>query len=121
MSDINLDEIGIHACPKAPSASIALTIEDCESGPQWYLHPNDDGVDDFPIDFCPWCGVRLQPEPVVKLRLSDSWKLADPARTCRYCGQAGHREYRVLNDDHGDEEHRCTACGKSWYIDGIDS
>lgn len=45
------------------------------------------------------------------------------ARPCPYCGSA-ERYYRVWESNDGgfeDEKHECRTCGKTWWIEGIDS
>ena len=41
---------------------------------------------------------------------------------CRGCRNDETVEYRVVEDSdcHEDYNYRCTACGKNWWVDGID-
>lgn len=49
--------------------------------------------------------------------LDTSWKPLD--YPCPKCG--GPMQYRVLNDDHGDERHACTSCSYSYVAEGPDA
>lgn len=47
----------------------------------------------------------------------------DSTWPCRYCNQKDCVDYRLVEDAEGHEDvnYRCTACNKTWWVDGIDS
>jgi hypothetical protein len=61
--------------------------------------------------------VERAPLPVAQP--DAGWKPA--TGSCRKCRKQGVVEYRVIDNDHGDEDYRCTSCGTTWGVDGIDS
>ncbi len=48
------------------------------------------------------------------------WK---PAETTKCMCGSRNVKYRISDDDecHDDAEYKCNECGKTWWIDGIDS
>lgn len=53
----------------------------------------------------------------------DEWKHLPDAK-CRHCQQAGQRYVQQWESSCGgyeDEHHMCRACGRSWWVEGIDS
>lgn len=66
--------------------------------------------------------THLPGVPVVG-EYSEDWKHIPEAK-CRHCGVTGQRFYRLWESSCGgweDEKHECRNCGKSWWVEGIDS
>lgn len=61
-------------------------------------------------------------------QMRDSYGTFGMSRTihipCRQCGQTDQVTYQVWESNDGafeDEKYTCSACGKVWWVDGIDS
>jgi len=49
---------------------------------------------------------------------------AEPLIECRHCKQTGHVSRRTWDSSCGgwtDYRYDCSACGKGWWVEGIDS
>lgn len=66
--------------------------------------------------------MHTGPMPEDAGKFNGGWIKSD--RPCTYCGVSGSRYYMVWESSDGgyeDEKNKCEACGKTWWVDGIDS
>lgn len=65
--------------------------------------------------------THMAPMPESAGKSGAAQKSAFPCPHCKVEGQHFVRLWESNDGAYEDEKHNCTACGKVWWVDGIDS
>ncbi len=66
--------------------------------------------------------MHTQPMSESDGKFEKDWKPDDrPCRECKVSGQVFYRVWESSDGAYEDYKYNCRACGKVWWIDGIDS
>ena len=60
--------------------------------------------------------TKLPTGKTMKNKFIKTW-LEDFGNPCIFCGITDQHFYRIVENDHEDEQHKCLECGKTWFVD----